>query len=199
MQIASLTETEQRILLKLARKSIERAAAGEGLPALDLAALPPRLRDDGACFVTLTLTGDELRGCIGGLEARQPLALDVCEHAAAAALDDFRFSPVLPAEVPELHIEISVLTPPEALEYENPADLPELLRRGFDGVILRDGLHRATYLPQVWEKLPNPRDFLNSLCRKMGAPANLWEQKVLAVQVYQVLEFAEDEFPPEPA
>jgi AMMECR1 domain-containing protein len=102
----------------------------------------------------------------------------------------------MPSEVPHLHIEISVLTSPQTLKYERPTDLPGLLRPGIDGVTLRDGFNRATYLPQVWEKLPDPREFLGSLCTKMGAAADLWMQKVLHVQVYQVIMF--EEAPPEP-
>ena len=197
MQVEALTHAEQQILLNLARQSIECAVSGQALPELDIEALPPRLREDGAAFVTLTYASDgALRGCIGGLEARVPLAQDVCEHAAAAALDDYRFTPVMPSEVPHLHIEISVLTSPQALKYERPTDLPGLLRPGIDGVTLRDGFNRATYLPQVWEKLPDPREFLSSLCAKMGAAADLWMQKVLYVQVYQVIMFEEN--PPEP-
>lgn len=191
MLVESLTETEQKILLSLARGSIERAAAGDSPCEVDLEGLPARLCEDGASFVTLTLPGGELRGCIGGLEARQPLALDVCEHARAAAMEDFRFAPVRPQEVEHLHIEISVLTPPQPLTYDDPAGLPRLLRPGTDGVILRDGFRRATYLPQVWEKLPDPREFLSSLCQKMGGPPDLWLRKRLTVQTYQVLEFQE--------
>lgn len=191
MHVEPLTETEQQILLRLARESVERAATGDSPCEVNLEDLPPRLREHGASFVTLTLLDGELRGCIGALEARQPLALDVCEHASAAAMEDYRFSPIRPRELADLCIEISVLTPPQALEYENPADLPGLLRPGVDGVILRDGFRRATYLPQVWEKLPDPRDFLSSLCHKMGGPADLWERKPLVVQTYQVIEFEE--------
>ena len=191
MQVESLSVDEQQILLRLARESIERAAAGDPPCEVNLSALPPRLCAEAASFVTLTEPGGELRGCIGGLEAREPLAIDVCQHAAAAALEDYRFAPVRPTEVPRLRIEISVLTAPRRLEYDNPAALPALLRPGVDGVILRDGFRRATYLPQVWEKLPDPREFLTSLCHKMGGPADLWQRKVLYVQVYQVFEFAE--------
>ena len=197
MLVEALTKSEQQILLELARQSIERAVSGEGLPELDLEALPARLREDGAAFVTLTYASDgALRGCIGGLEPRVPLAQDVCEHAAAAALDDYRFLPVTASEVPHLHIEISVLTSPQTLQYDRPADLPGLLRPYIDGVTLRDGFNRATYLPQVWEKLPVPHEFLSSLCTKMGAEADLWMQKVLHAQVYQVIMF--EEAPPEP-
>jgi hypothetical protein len=158
---------------------------------VDLALLPPRLAENGVSFVTLTLPDGALRGCIGALEATQPLALDVCEHAAAAAVEDYRFPPVRPVEVPCLHIEISVLTPPCLLDCDDLEALPGLLRPGLDGVVLRDGQQRATFLPQVWEKLPDPQAFLGQLCLKMGGPADLWRRKKLCVEIYQVEEFHE--------
>lgn len=185
-----LTEGERKFLLRLARESIERAARGESLPPLDRSALTPRLRENGASFVTLTMRG-ELRGCIGALEAYQPLADDVREHAVAAAFQDPRFPPVQESELPRIHIEISRLTAPVPLEYSTPEDLIARLRPRVDGVILRDGFRRATFLPQVWEQLPDPEDFLSHLCAKMGAPRNLWREAKLQVHTYQVEEFHE--------
>lgn len=190
MESDSLSPDERLLLLSLARQSIEAAVHGKRFEP-DLASLPPRLREEGVCFVTLFMPGGELRGCIGGLEATQPLAVDVCQHAASAAMDDFRFNPVRPGEVALLQIEISRLTPPKVLEYEQPEDLPRLLCPKRDGVVLRDGFQRATFLPQVWEKLPDPETFLSQLCLKMGAPANLWRRRKLKVEIYQVEEFAE--------
>ena len=149
------------------------------------------LQENGASFVTLTETGD-LRGCVGALEAYQPLVQDVCEHAIAAAMEDYRFRPVQPAEIPYLHIEISRLTHPEPLEYNSPEQLLRLIRPGIDGVIIRDGLRRATFLPQVWEKVPDSAEFFSHLCLKMGGPANLWQCKPLQVFTYQVEEFQEE-------
>lgn len=185
-----LTDEEKKILLKLARQSIELAVGGHPLPHLVLEDYSPNLKEHGASFVTLTEDGD-LRGCIGALEPYQPLVQDVCEHAVAAALDDFRFPPVTPYEVSRLVIEISRLTVPQPLQYEHPQDLPNRLKAGSDGVILRDGIRRATFLPQVWEKLPDPVEFLSHLCQKMGAPADLWMRKLLQVFTYQVEEFQE--------
>lgn len=185
-----LTSEERAYLLRLARKAVEIAARGENLPPLDLKTVPESLRAPGCAFVTLTIDG-ALRGCIGALEAYQPLAQDVFVHAYDAARNDYRFPPVTPAEVEKIEIEVSRLTPPVALEYTQPAALPSLLRPGIDGVILRDGSLRATFLPQVWEKLPAPADFLRALCQKMGAKPDLWERKVLQVSVYQVEAFDE--------
>lgn len=178
------------MLLTLARQALEEGVHGQRLSYLNLDELPIRLRQEGAAFVTLTVNG-QLRGCIGGLEAVMPLAEDVREHAVAAALQDFRFPPVSPEELPEIVIEISRLTPPQVLHYERPADLPHRLRPGIDGVVLIDGFRRATFLPQVWEKIPDPATFLSLLCQKMGAPADLWLKKKLGVLIYQVEEFHE--------
>jgi len=186
----TLTADEKLLLLQLARRSIELTVHQHALPLLDLSELSEPLREYGATFVTLTI-GGELRGCIGALEPYQPLVQDVCEHAAAAALEDYRFPPVTPDEVPLLEIEISRLTPPERFVYNSPTELLTRLRPLIDGVILRDPPRRATFLPQVWEKIPQPAVFLTQLCQKMGAPANLWQRKPLEVYTYQVEEFRE--------
>ncbi len=190
MSKSRLSEVEKRILLQLARQSIEHAVNGKPLPELDLSSYSPRLQEEGASFVTLIKDG-ELRGCIGTLEPYQPLVQDVCEHAVAAALEDYRFPPVQPWEVPLLRIEVSVLTLPEPLLYKTPEELLNRLRKGVDGVILRDGVRRATFLPQVWEKVPDAAEFLSHLCLKMGAKADLWKHKPLQVFTYQVEEFRE--------
>lgn len=185
-----LSSDDQLLLLRLARISIENVVNRRTLPKLILTDYSNDLQAPGASFVTLTEDGD-LRGCIGALEAYQPLVQDVCEHAAAAAVEDYRFNPVTPDEVSRLKIEISRLTPPKPLRYSTPEELIAALRPGVDGVILRDGPHRATFLPQVWEKLPHPSEFLSHLCQKMGEPSNLWQRRALQVQTYQVEEFAE--------
>jgi AmmeMemoRadiSam system protein A len=187
-----LSESERKLLLQMARQAIYDAVQGNPILLVDTRELPENLRKEGACFVTLTTRG-ELRGCIGALEAYQSLVEDVREHAAGAALQDYRFPPVTPDEVGELEIEISRLTPPQPLQYHKPDELLTRLRRGVDGVILRDGPRRATFLPQVWEKLPDPEDFLNHLCTKMGASPNLWRFKPLQVFTYQVEEFHEEQ------
>ena len=185
-----LTMDEKQTLLRLAREALSRGVAGHTMPLLDPKGLTPALRANGASFVTLTIRG-ELRGCIGALEPYQPLADDVREHAVAAALEDPRFPPVTPQEVDRIEIEVSRLTFPKALDYSNAEDLMSRLRPHIDGVILRDGFRRATFLPQVWEKIPDTADFLDNLCLKMGEPPDTWRRKRLDVQVYQVEEFSE--------
>lgn len=185
-----LSAEEKTILLKLAREALEHVVRGSQLPALDLRLYPPRLSLPGASFVTLR-RGGELRGCIGGLHACQPLAEDVRQHAAAAATQDYRFPRLSPHELDEVSIEISVLTEPRPLEYTSPQELLERLRPGIDGVVLQYGVNRATFLPQVWESISDPAEFLSMLCRKMGAHPDLWCTHRLTVLTYEVDEFKE--------
>ncbi len=185
-----LTQEEKQTLLRLAREALRQGISGRGVPAIHMEALTPTLRADGASFVTLTI-GGQLRGCIGALEPYQPLAADVCEHAVAAALEDPRFPPVSPKELDSIEIEISRLTFPKDLVYSDADDLLSQLRPHTDGVIVRDGFRRATFLPQVWDKIPDKAEFMDNLCYKMGEPPETWRRKHLDVQLYQVEEFRE--------
>jgi AmmeMemoRadiSam system protein A len=190
MPTGKLSENSKKTLLRLARIALEAAVRGEPPPKLGLSDQLAELQALGASFVTLTRRG-ELRGCIGALEASKSLFEDVAEHAAAAGLEDYRFPPVQPRELKEIEIEISCLTPTEKLGYIDADDLKSRLRPGIDGVVLKDGWRRATFLPQVWEKLPDPEQFLDHLCQKMGAAPNTWRRKQLDVYIYQVEEFRE--------
>ena len=185
-----LTDGEKHTLLRLAREAMEHGVRGKILPPLDRNSLTPHLREQGVSFVTLTIDS-ELRGCIGALEAYQPLVDDVREHAVAAALDDPRFRPVDETELDKIKLEVSRLTAPQLLEYSSSTDLLAKLRPHIDGVILKSDFRRATFLPQVWDKISNPEDFLDHLCAKMGAKSNLWRNTKLQVYIYQVEEFHE--------
>ena len=185
-----LSDEERSYLLKLARQSLEAAVNKQPPPRILPGDLSSQLSTPGASFVTLTIRG-MLRGCVGALEPYQSLANDVSEHAVAAGLQDFRFPPVRPEELSQIEIEISRLTMPQPLHYSTPESLLHSLRPGVDGVVLRDGMRKATFLPQVWEKLPDPVEFLEHLCAKMGADPGLWKRKKLDVSVYQVEEFHE--------
>jgi AmmeMemoRadiSam system protein A len=186
----NLTPDEQKTLLSMAREAIKHRVQGKKPPSIEITALTPNLREQGASFVTLTIQG-QLRGCIGALEAYQPLVEDVREHAVAAALEDPRFPPLRKDELSRTQIEISRLTRAIPLDYKDADDLLSKLRPHVDGVIIKDGLRRATFLPQVWEKLPDPSDFMDNLCYKMGAGDRHWRNKHLNVFVYQVEEFHE--------
>jgi hypothetical protein len=190
METENLSLEERNLLLEIARKSIELAVREDKKLPIQLEDFSKSLQQNGASFVTLTING-RLRGCIGTLQAYQPLVLDVREHAILAALEDPRFTPVTRQELPKLKIEISRLTEPKPFPYQTPEDLLLGLHPGKDGVVLRYGHRSATYLPQVWEQIPDPVEFLSELCLKMGAPADTWQKQKLEVSLYQVEEFSE--------
>ena len=186
-----LTPEEQKTLIHLAREAIECRVKGEKLWPLDQSSLPFHLREQGASFITLTVHG-QLRGCIGSLEPYQPLADDVRQHAVAAALEDPRFPPVQLDELNGIKIEVSRLTRPIPLDYKDAEDLLSKLHPNVDGVILRDSTGRhATFLPQVWEKIRNPAEFMDNLCHKLGVSHNSWRSRHFDVFTYQVEEFHE--------
>ncbi|MEY5100278.1 MAG: hypothetical protein RJA36_2997 [Pseudomonadota bacterium] len=176
------------VLLALARSAIERALA---LPATGCVESGQHdwLRQPGASFVTLTQRG-QLRGCIGSLEARRPLANDVQHNAVAAALHDPRFVPLAAAELRFTMVEVSVLSPAEPLEFDDETDALARLRPGLDGIVLEYGARRSTFLPQVWEQLPEPRDFLSQLKRKAGLGSDFWHPSI-SLQRYSVAKFKE--------
>jgi len=188
MGLTSLTDSAaplapdlQAALLNLARESI-----GFGLQhARPLAtapdAFPPVLREFRASFVTLKNEG-ALRGCIGSLEAYRPLVTDVAENAFAAAFRDPRFPPVGAHELDVLELQLSLLTPAEPMTVRSEDDLLDQLRPGEDGLILQEGGRRATFLPSVWESLPEPDQFLRHLKRKAGLPEDYWSD---ALQVFR--------------
>jgi AmmeMemoRadiSam system protein A len=186
----ALAPQDREKLLNLARDTISSQVHGQGVPDVDLDAVSEDLQRKSACFVTLTKHG-QLRGCIGSLEARQPLALDVRDNAIGAAFRDPRFPPVSAEELEDLHVEISVLSHPEPLSYDGSEDLIAKLRPGIDGVVIERGWNRATFLPQVWEKLPDPHQFLRHLCQKAYLPAEAYKRPGLDVYTYQVEMFEE--------
>ncbi|MCB9436388.1 MAG: AmmeMemoRadiSam system protein A [Anaerolineales bacterium] len=182
----SYAEEEQHILLTLARDTLVAVAANQPSPAVDWENLPNALHSARACFVTLRHhETDDLRGCTGTLVARNPLALEVVITTRQTALNDPRFAPVQSHEVPHLHIEISVLTPMQPLDYQSPPDLLRKLRPEVDGVTLVYGEYRATFLPQVWERISKPEVFLNMLCQKMGLRSSAWRDYPMEVYTYQ--------------
>jgi AmmeMemoRadiSam system protein A len=173
-------------LLKLARDNVE--ASVKGLPAVVPAAPPAPTTESRGCFVTLTKQG-RLRGCIGYIEPIMPLFEAVIDNAKNAALQDPRFAPVAPPELSEIKIEVSVLTKPEPIEYKDSADLLGKIVAGVDGLILTKGQRQSTYLPQVWEQLPDKVQFLESLSVKGGMPPDGW--KTANVKRYRAIHFQE--------
>jgi AmmeMemoRadiSam system protein A len=186
----SLNPLEKQALLRIARTTVVATVEGRRPDSLDLAAYSERLRGLGASFVTLLHFG-ALRGCLGSLQPERPLAEDVRQHAIAVCASDYRFPPVQPEEVPGLSLDVSVLSPTHLLEYASPDDLLGRLRPGVDGVLLRAGTYRATFLPKVWERVTTPDEFLGMLCRKAGLPADSWRRDRLEISTYTVEEFQE--------
>lgn len=173
------------ILLRLAHDAIGEHFGAVPAAAPGLAAL----REPGASFVTLTRDG-HLRGCIGSLEAYRPLADDVRGNACAAAFRDPRFPPLSSAEWPDTKVEVSLLSVPEALSFKDEADALAQLRPGIDGIVLSAGGRRATFLPQVWEQLPDPALFLAQLKAKAGLPAD-YREPDLRLERYTVRKWKE--------
>ncbi|MFO0605104.1 MAG: AmmeMemoRadiSam system protein A [Polyangiales bacterium] len=169
--MSALTDAELDALARHARASIEHALGGPA-PA------PPRgdvFDRPGATFVTVYRADGELQGCIGSLEPSRPLARDVAHNARAAAIDDPRAEPLAPADVPRLAVEVSVLSPHAPVPYDGTlAGACAALSPGVDGVVLSWNGHRATFLPQVWDDVPDPADFLRQLARKAGLPPRVW-------------------------
>jgi len=161
------------LLLPIARAAIA-SALGQPQQAIHSAAW---LHEPGACFVTLTQQG-QLRGCIGTLAAHRTLLADVQANAVAAALQDSRFAPLKLAELAHTDIEVSLLSPLQAMPVASEAQALAQLRPGVDGVVFECQRWRSTFLPQVWEQLPKPADFMAHLKRKAGLPANFWSDEV---------------------
>jgi AmmeMemoRadiSam system protein A len=142
--------------------------------------------------VTLKI-GGQLRGCIGNLSPVSSVWDGVRENAINAAFHDSRFSPLAEEELARIEIDISILTNSQPLDYNDGNDLQKKLRPHIDGVILSDGYRSATFLPQVWDQLPDATSFLDHLCLKAGLPRGAWQQKKLDIRIYQVQSFAEEE------
>ncbi len=160
-------------LLTIARNAIERNFGLEQRTVTP----HPELSHPAATFVTLT-QGGQLRGCIGSLEAYRPLASDVAENALAAAFRDPRFPALASDELTRTRVEVSLLEKPEAIDSADEADAIARLQPGIDGLILTHGSRRATFLPQVWESLPDPRRFMAQLKLKAGLAADFWDADV---------------------
>lgn len=187
-----LTTAQGRILVALARHTIAKKLAVSNLeefpePAAGQLA-DPVFQTHRGTFVTLTLSG-QLRGCIGTLTGHEPLIQSVPRNALNAAFHDPRFRPLSAAEFIRIQVEVSVLTAPRPLAFKDSTDLIARLRPGVDGVTLRKGAACATFLPQVWEQLPRPEDFLRHLCHKACLNPEAWRHEKITVETYQAQVF----------
>lgn len=187
-----LTEQQGHTLIQLARQTIEEHLGLQpGNPVAPEMLNDPSFKEKRAVFVTLNKRG-QLRGCIGCLVGTESILAGIKRYALNSAFNDHRFSPVTREEVPDLEINISVLSDPQVLEYKSGDDLIDKLRPKIDGVILKHPTGAgATFLPQVWEQLPNPQLFLGHLCRKACLRETEWQTGSLTIQTYQVQYFKE--------
>ena len=173
---SSLARPLKQRLLELAGESIKQGLCGEAI-AVRADDYPEPLRASRATFVTLHVE-EKLRGCIGTLEARRPLVEDVASNAYGAAFRDTRFSALTWPEYERLDIHISILSLPEPVPFSSEADLLAQLRPQVDGLIIEEGFYRGTFLPSVWEQLPEPREFLRHLKHKAGLPPDYWSSRI---------------------
>jgi AmmeMemoRadiSam system protein A len=182
---ALLNAQEGQLLLQVARQALVEAVQEGREWRPDLASLPPRLQEPGCSFVTL-YTGGSLHGCIGTVVPLRPLALDTAHNAVSAALHDPRFPPLMPDELPETTVEVSVLGPMQPISYRDLDDLIAQIKPGRDGVLLRQGWRRGLLLPQVWEQISSPREFLSHVARKAGLSLQAYGAPDAEVFTFQV-------------
>ncbi len=187
-----IEQKDRTFLLKLARKTIQQKNKDNILTSAEINELSSVLKENRGCFVTLTKNNHDLRGCIGYILPIAPLYKAVIDNAYSAAFSDPRFPPVSGDEIDDLHLEISVLTVPEKLDYNGKADLLKKLEPLKDGVIIKKSFFSATFLPQVWEQLPEKEDFLDHLCLKAGMNPNEWEKGTLEIEIYHAEVFEEE-------
>lgn len=178
MHNQALAHEEKKILLQVAEQAIEQAFIAGKPILLDVSEYPLNLRAQRATFVTLKIDG-LLRGCIGTLEAVRPLAMDVYYNAYAAAFTDPRFPPLERKELGQLNLSLSLLSTLEPMHCSSKEKLIDRLQPGIDGLLIEaDHLHRSTFLPVVWEDLPDPEVFLRQLWRKAGLAPDYWSDSL---------------------
>lgn len=187
--MADLTDAEKTALLTLAR-SVIAAKLNPKESVVRPDPLTSTLTEKRGCFVTLHIN-KALRGCIGTIEPVRPLVEGVEENAVNSAFRDPRFPALNPLELPKIHIEISVLTKPEPLTFSGPEDLKAKLKPGVHGVILSKGWRQSTFLPQVWDQLPETEIFLGHLCQKAGMGPDCWKDPDITVKTYEAMYFSE--------
>jgi len=193
----NLSQGEQTLLLLLARRQLEAVLDG-GFPiVIDCSQLPENLTQQAACFVSL-YEGETLRGCmIDAFVSHEPLVQNVLRNAVLAATGDERFPSVEAGELEAIRIEISVLGPLQAVSFDSADELLTKFSPGVDGVVLTTSTGESAFLPWVWQRSPDPEQFLAQLCEKQGAPADCWQTTPLpGVQLFPVICFSEADLEP---
>ena len=170
-------QADRDTLLNVAKQSIQHGIESGTPLKIDSTRYNTSLQEKRAVFVTLKIN-NELRGCIGSLLATQALINDVASNAFSAAFRDPRFPPLTATEFEKTTLSISVLSPPEPVEFTSEQDLLKKIRPGVGGLVLTDSHHRGTFLPAVWESLPEPEQFLQQLKLKAGLPGNYWSDTI---------------------
>ena len=188
--MGSFNRYEQETLLKRARTAISNAIGNSPVEDSPVESVPPVLKEFRGCFVTLHIRGC-LRGCIGTIQPTMPLLDAVDQNARNAAFCDPRFPALTADELPEIDIEVSVLTVPQRLDFTDAEDLKQKLIPGVHGVILSRGGRSAVFLPQVWKQLPDKNRFLENLCMKCGLPKDAWKKPGTQVSIYEAEYFSE--------
>lgn len=191
MDAGKLTEEEGKHLVEMARKTIEKALFNPKNKSEPDPVKLPKFQERRGTFVTITMNG-ALRGCIGHIIPQESLVESIRVNAMNAAFRDPRFRPLSQSEFEKIKIEVSILTEPAPLAYTDANDLLGKLKPGTDGLIIRKGYHQATFLPQVWEQLPDKKEFLTHLCLKAGLAGDAWVNEALEVYTYQVQAFEEE-------
>ncbi|WP_420725348.1 AmmeMemoRadiSam system protein A [Hwanghaeella sp. LZ110] len=181
MTAEEIAKKHRALLMKIVHHALEKGA----VPSINLPSFPEELKAPGATFVTLEKQG-RLRGCIGSLQAHQPLVQDLAQNAYRAGFKDPRFPPITAEELPDITSSISILSPPSQMLFQDEQDLLAQLVPDVDGLILQDGNRRATFLPQVWEQLPDPKQFLGHLKRKAGLAEDHWSPTLTAHRYHVV-------------
>jgi len=195
MPAETYSDAEKQFLVNLARASIYCYLENKTAPKINEDTLPEKIFRKRGCFVTLTSRGDRLRGCIGNIIAREPLLSGIINRAVDAAVRDPRFMPLKYKELKDIKVEVSILTKPVDLNFSSPADLLSKLNPGKDGVVLQTPYGSSTFLPQVWDQLPNKVLFLNHLSAKHGAPQDIWKTSDdIKVSIYHAIVFHENEY-----
>ena len=186
-----MTQIEQKYLLSLSRRSIQKYLKDGSLLIIEQDSLPSDfLRDKRGVFVTLTIN-NELRGCIGNLEPEKPIYQAVIDNSLAAAFYDPRFPPLTIPELAKAKIEISILGPLKKLQFSAAGQFVNYLKQKKPGIFIKKGFNQATFLPQVWLELPKPEEFLQQLCLKAGLDRNSWQDLGLEIYEYEVEKFQE--------
>jgi len=187
MKKTTIEEATRKTLLETAKKAIKFGLENHSEMPIAAEDFEPALREQRASFVTLNLN-NELRGCIGSLEAYRPLIIDVARNAYSSAFNDHRFQPLSEREFTKLHYHISILTKPTRMTFTSEKDLLDQIRPTIDGLVITDGVNRGTFLPSVWEQLPNTLSFFQHLKQKAGLDPHYWSDSI-AVERYEVNEF----------